>query len=478
MRHDEHSSSFRRSIDTVLSSSLLWGISFAVLFALCGSRLGPLTGWHFLESCQIWVWRVTLLASIVYLAATQTRLAVTLIGAWVIFLGHSFAHFYWPSLRAGVPVVDYLLHDQVSANYSFDQAKLYVGNTLGWLTVGLAYALRERDVRDLSMQRPPYSPLFISIIIGIALNTAVLAVQGLRDLSFLAAASGTAVSAGRAAALLEDGGASAVAMSSLVAGLFSLLITGRLSTIAQITFTVVIILAGYCSSFTAGRVFFVGVALTAGILFFAGMALVRSSRSLKFAAIAAVPLVVSTYTAVHLAPPRMMEQVSMLQRLDFANFSASASSIIRDIDPIRFGHQYTMLLAFLDRPWFGNGLGSFYANYHRFFAQAQSLGAGFYVDPPSSIFLMLAADLGIAGIAILMLFLGIVAKQILFVARTGRKLEPLTALCLGIAINFVVCSLIGFHLIFTSVSALAGIAFAVLTVDYQKRGPSGNADLL
>jgi hypothetical protein len=160
----------------------------------------------------------------------------------------------------------------------------------------------------------------------------------------------------------------------------------------------------------------------------------------------------------------------MVQRLDFQNFSASASMLVRDIDPIRFGHQYTMLLAFLDKPIFGNGLGSFYANYHRFFPKAQALGAGFYVDPPSSVFLMLAADLGIAGVILFVLLLGLVVRQILFVARTGRELNPLTAISLGIATNLVVCSLIGIHLIFTSVSALAGVALAILALDYERGG--------
>jgi hypothetical protein len=282
-RLDQAISPARHRLDG-FGECLAWLIGLAVFFALCGSRFAQLSGWMWFAPVQLWMFRATLLASLIYLTMTKPRLGFSVLGFWIVLLAHSFANFYWPSLRWGVPVVDYLLHDQVSANYSFDQAKLYIGNFLGWFAAGLAYIRIQRRINHGADFKWYRSPVFVAILSGTLLNVTVLGIQGLYDINFLALASGTAVSAGRAPGLLEDGGASAVVMSSLVAGLFSLMITGRVSLGTRIGFAFVVAAAGYFSSFTAGRVFFLGIALTAGVLFLAGMALVRSSRSLKLAA--------------------------------------------------------------------------------------------------------------------------------------------------------------------------------------------------
>jgi len=69
-----------------------------------------------------------------------------------------------------------------------------------------------------------------------------------------------------------------------------------------------------------------------------------------------------------------------------------------------------MLRAFIRHPWFGTGLGSFHANYYENLAWALSTGGDKYADPPASFFLMIASELGLAGVVVILVGCWLLAR--------------------------------------------------------------------
>jgi len=119
-----------------------------------------------------------------------------------------------------------------------------------------------------------------------------------------------------------------------------------------------------------------------------------------------------------------------------------------------------MIKAFLEQPVFGTGYGSFYMNFfeHRQWAE-KGIGKS-YADPPSSLYLMLLSEFGVAGVLLILVKLLVLAtgwKEVAFASSTKTKKPHQTQLqsfSIGVLTSLAISFLIGLHLLFMSVSAV------------------------
>ncbi|MBP6218796.1 MAG: O-antigen ligase family protein [Oligoflexales bacterium] len=375
-------------------------------------------------------------------------------------LAHSYAHLFQPSLRWSTPHQNYNLAPENSASYSYSLAKLYMKNVSMFFFPSLVFFQHMKD----SLQTKSLSKILLaSLSFILIVNIGVALVQGWKDLNFMAAGSGTAVPAGRAAALLEDSGASNAYFAILGSGFFWLANLGPLTwPFRMFTFSLALasILAG---KMAAGRLFF---------LVIMGSVLCLSFFAIRKKAVKIIPLALLASAALWKWAPSQIPLIDLMRHADFSHPIEALNHILLQIDPIRALHIKTMLKAFLLHPLKGTGLGFYYANYADHLQWALSTGGAVFTDPPSSLYLMLLSELGLVGAAlILALFLGLGMLLRDLSKPQEDKDNAWPNFCLGAVIALLLVWNSGIPVLFTSIGALAGLLLASLFLLVQASFP-------
>jgi hypothetical protein len=402
---------------------------------------------------------------VVVLLRWSTRIAVFVLLLFSAVLLHSFCNIYTPSLRIGIPIQDYLLHDLVSANYSFNMAKLYLSNLFFFAPASLAIGLYWRRLSSAS------TAIFVlGIAVTILANISVIFWQGFTDLNFLAAGSGTAVAAHRAAGLLEDSGASTVYMGAIMAMLWAVAIaTVNLAGISRILIYGILILGVVSTHYTDGRIFYVSF-LGSVALISAGVAYrFVNSRATRFSwSKLAVGLALGgmgVAGTLYLGRDRLN---SMYQKFADAKLDENIGpiwGILKVTDQARTSSYYTTYLTWLDHQNFGSGLGSYHAQNFIYASRLlNDLGLTPLVDNPANMYLTVLAALGMAGILLWIAYGQIIFRLVRasFAAKArewtpgeGSVLVGALAILLAISVSFMA----GIHLIFVSFGSLFMVPF-------------------
>lgn len=444
-------------------------ILFCINLVLCAlaSRLGPIMEPGVLHTFFEFFAKYVLPGSIgltfllssfsLFLKSPKLFVILSLVSAAILL--HSFAHIYWPSLRFGVPIQDYLLSDTVSANYSFAAAKLYLKNTLFFLLPSLVFLQNIEDA-DSKLLRS----IGITLLLVLVPNAVVALIQGAWNMGFLSQGSGTAVPAGRAAGLLEDGGASAVYFALLASGFLSVFLLARLSVRAKVLSSALLVLAVAAGIMSRGRAFFICFLLAAFCIFCLFLFRYRGGKSLALALI--FPF--ACFLILKFAPVSLNKSFAHFPDVKISELANPdyLSRVFLQVDPIRPVHIKAMLAAFLEHPWKGTGLGFFYANLFEHQASATAQGGILFADPPE-LYPMILSEWGLAGILILMLLALAFARKIILMVKKYEHdtsvvlhIEILDCFMLGLSLALLASFWIGIHLIFQSVASLAGIVFA------------------
>jgi len=147
------------------------------------------------------------------------------------------------------------------------------------------------------------------------------------------------------------------------------------------------------------------------------------------------------------------------------------------IDPIRLVHVKVMLRSFVHHPLFGTGLGSFYENYFENLNWAISTGGAKYADPPASLYLMIASELGTAGLIFLAVSLGLLAKSVFSLIHKSTTTTTTTSRegiwhCAGVGllISLGLSFLIGSPLLFLSVTTLLALGIFAIGLPTSEAG--------
>ena len=452
---------------------------FAALVAVgpLGTRLGPLLHQERLTNIVLGFEWIVIAASSLWLAKTRPVYLLVIWSLLLAIIAHSFCNLYWPSLKPGVPVQDYLLADQVSSNYSFDQAKIYWRHMAIVLLASTAAASAYAAV---GTKKQRWFQWFIGSILVIAV--AVVAIQSYCNMRFLSEGSGSAMGNRRAPGLLEDSGASTVYYAAMVSGMLYLGLFGPLRNKTKLLWVSAAFFSAFFAIGTGGRILFVSITLSG----LAGLCLVtvghllrlHSKRSLwvPLATLSACVLLISAgirsskplrHTWSTLSPPNSYSWPGLTNWL---------TDLCLRVDPIRTVHMRVMLRTISKHPWFGTGLGSFYSNFFENLSWAASTGGVKYADPPSSLYLMLTSELGLAGGIIIVTGAFLLTNAMLSMLRIPSDIcQPAKSNALwhcaglGILISLSISFMIGAHLMFLSVSSLLSMGIFAVAIHESRK---------
>jgi len=423
---------------------VLAGLVF--FLASVGARAHVLLDWPALRAGLDTFFQFAAFGAFLVLLVRRPLWAITVGLTYLLLLTNAFWSLYWPSLRPGIPVQDFLLASEVSANYSWDQAALYLKTTGVMLTVGLAARVSWTAASNWARQA-----LGVLAAAGIGLNVLVMAGQGLWDVAWLSAGSGTAVAHFRAAGLLEDSGASTVYAAAVLSGCLFAVLLAPMPRRQRLIWAGVLLLGMLAASATGGRIYFLSLAAAAGVGFG-----VLALGAVRFVQPRWLPSAALVFVAIECAIVLFSLQPVWLEGA-LGKPLAALNDALLEWDPTRTLHLKMMGLAFLDHPWSGSGFGMFYANIFEYRDRALATGGAFLSDPPSSFYLVPPSELGLAGVLMIvagLAWLGVRVVRLTKVTDANRP-DLWTAFAVGASVSVAVSFLVGIHVIFWSVPALA-----------------------
>jgi len=455
-------------------------LAFAALLAVgaLATRIDILLHRDYLRGViQSLEWLV-LAVSTLWLAKTRPLLLAALWSFLIAVIAHSFCNLYWPSLRPGVPVQDYLLTDQVSSHYSFNLAKVY------WRHIALVLLSSSAAASAYAAVSPTKQRQFKWLLGTVfALAFAVVALQTFYNLNFLAAGSGTAMIARRAPGLFEDSGASTVYYAALISGMFFLALFGPFTLKERILWVAATITATAFAYGTGGRIFFVSILVSGFVaVSLAGTDLLlrirrKHSYQQHLLILGAATILVGIGFRASSQMRKVWTAFDIPHSLSRQGLWIWLTQLGNRIDPIRAVHMKVMLRAFIRHPWFGTGLGSFHVNYYEHLDWALATGGNKYADPPASFFLMIASELGLAGVVLIVVGCCLLVRAARLMLRASIGDGGLTKAqaawqCAGVGILISLCCsfLIGAHLLFLSASSL--LALGLFAITYPRHDPS------
>lgn len=423
---------------------------FVLFLGGVGSRFPEIVQWPLLPSGIDAIYLLALTIGTLTLAMASRRLFCIVLLSASLLVAHSVFHLFQPSLRPGIPVQDWLFPGGVSARYSFGQVWEYLRNIFVFLIPALAL----RRSSYIPEKYRLYLPLGVLGLTFLA-NSVVAVIQGLHSLEFLSEGSGTAVGARRAAALLEDSGASTVYFSMGVSALFSALLFFRGSVVVSSVLFLSFIVGFMGGAYTSGRIFYGATIVSFIVLGSLGLWKAFKFRKIRHIAVTGLGLLLMM-VLVSFAVNRYMTQRDQVEFLLTEVWSGQAfdfQHFLNSLDPVRATHWRTMWKAFIEHPILGTGFGTFYSNYHRYLPWALQHGGVVFADPPSSMYLLLLSEFGLAGMLICALFFRQIGSFLKNVMQSPSP-DLFNCCALAILLSLSVSFFVGLHVIFASITSV------------------------
>ena len=449
--------------------------AISILLAMTTPRLHHLTNKLVVQTyLQYFHFGVAICAAIAVLKYRKKYFLVATSALSLVIL-QSFSFLYWPSMNWDTPTQDFYLMNDISSNYSFDQGMRYLLNFTLFLFPTWALWMLSRkkyflnSIRWLLLFSGENSKQIHTILLAVAgiallLNGGVAIYQWQMDLNFLAQGSGYAISVGRATALLEDSGASTVFFAALLTGVVFLIFDTSCQRPQKILWSMIFIVGLLGGIASKGRIFFISFGLSLVILFF--LLILRGIARRNYSPFLASILILLTFLIVWKSAenryPRAVSTLKHFQSIPeiILNHEKPFSELMRRVDPVRGVHMKAMIKALSHHPVLGTGYGSFYMNLseHRHWAE-KGIGR-VHTDPPSSLYLMLLSEFGIAGFLLIGIKLFVLVTGWRKVANSStiinEKRNPtlLQSFSIGVLTSLAISFLIGLHLLFVSVSSV------------------------
>jgi hypothetical protein len=427
---------------------IIWTMQIVLTFV--GTRLPVLTGHLGLEK---YLGRFFLVSCLILSGLLLLNRAYKSFSLIFFTLGltaaHAWSHLYWPTLKPGIARVDFLLANEISANFSWDNVIVYLKSFTFIMLSAFAIPSAWRQSSN-KLQK------YVLSLIGaaIAVNVGVSFVQKFYSLNFLAFGSGSSVEASRPPALFEDSAAASLIFAALSGGVFlaALCSEGHRKWLVR----AFIILLCSCVFIGARTSLFGGAfASLVAILIIFYSAFTKFQKKLFWSAVLVLVIDVFAwqFSALTYAYDDMQNR---------GVFNA-AVAFLGQFDRVRTGHLGAMALAFFDHPWGGSGLGMFYANLFLYSPKLVSSDFFFFSDPPGSFYGMLISELGVAGV-LCVVFVG---AWWLRAARFIAKHRPVSV-SYGVGFGVLTVVLLSFfwgtHLIFKSFASLCAIGLVLIQI--------------
>ncbi|MBX9702821.1 MAG: O-antigen ligase family protein, partial [Silvanigrellaceae bacterium] len=286
----------------------------------------------------------------------------------------------------------------------------------------------------------------------------------------------------RAPALLEDSGSSSIYLSIGFSVIIIYIMFAKLKLFLKLILIFGVSFIYFLVGMALGRVFYLG---TFSAIIIALIFLFKPKNA--FLTLGGIGLLLAFYYFKISFFERLCQYSASCMKisnqfLDFQNsyLSHPEQSFLERlayIDPVRSLHYEVMLKALSNNIWGGTGLGSFGAHYSEY--AKHHFAYQYFFDNPSSLYLMLASELGIVGIILCVVFVSLFLLSVfkfLFVKQKERKnfsshTLVFTVIPIGIALSLSASFFIGIHIVFPVISSLAcysliGILFFFKKQDY------------
>ena len=457
-----------RSIALLMDRIFFFASLFYLGLVLLGIRLEKIIGLGDAMSYKIYFFKGLCLFSWFCLWRYRRSVAIYMLFFALFALGHAFACIYQPSLRFGVPVLDYMLSPHVSANWTFGLAKDYLWHIIGNLCLAMTVVFYVGSDRQKYLHW-----LCRLVLLGFLANLLVAAVQYFYAFSFLAQGSGSAVAAKRFSGLLEDSAAASLFLIFCYGGLLFYRQKNPRIFISILKWTVIVFLF-FLGAFGSGRLFLISVtAVTAlWIMLQVFSALwARKWRQLMFVLLAASAGLsgILYVTSGRFDKDREIAFARKLTRV-IADTQLSARGISRLYMYVIRGRDLHMrVMSEATDHYFptGSGMGTFVANQDNY--KAHNHTARILSDWPSSFYLLMTSEWGLSGFLVLaficMLFIGGITRYVVDASCNfkGDILNSsLTLFSLGALGTLLLAWVVGIHFVFPSIGFLIGLIISAL----------------
>lgn len=417
-----------------------------------GSRLPHLLGQLWLYRYLDYLWLGAGMIGCIALVSVRPRFGFGMILLSSLVLFHSMLSHFQPSFAPGVPWLDYQFFS-VSSNYCLNLARVYLENFCipFFVLAGALVSYKDQRAELLAF-------VGMLLVLCLLINLIVIGIQGIFDLTFLAEFSGSAVSAGRAAGLLEDSGASNIIIGALLLGVLSFLFELKGSLLLKGSLFFLWFLAVLVGSYTGGRSFY-------ALIIFGSILVVLLNIGWRLKVNRALITLIS-FVVVALGLLSLFLIPGFFQGSWASDSFVADSSLVRyfaKIDPIRAVHAAIFTRTIPEFWPLGIGLGGSHKALGIHAAEYEARGLVVIGDAPLNFFLALILELGLTGLLILV---GIFVSGVRFLRlkRLGSDWSVHYSAWLLIGLSLFVAFFVGAHLIFKSFGSLLGFAAALALV--------------
>ncbi|KAB8029226.1 O-antigen ligase family protein [Fluviispira multicolorata] len=329
---------------------------------------------------------------------------------------HSFTHFYLPSLRHGIALQNYILQNNITADFEISQTRLYMLFFVLFIIPAMNF------FSDLFSQKLKYIYLkvfFYSFIIGAILNSFIALYQGLINLNFLAQGSGTSLAANRAPALLEDSGIASLYFSITFIVFFVAAFDKILSSKLRGFLFLVSLLSLSAGIMNDSRSFYLACALSISIFLITRLYNLIKNKQYKF--IFYLSIIISSISGVLLIVLQNFDKTGFKRIINGIleiNWNFNLLSMYQQFDYQRTKHLEIMLHSIRDHFPIGTGFGSFATNFYQY----KKSGEQVELDLPTNMYFSLISELGIIGV-LLLIFSLVILTHFFWKQKNNNDLE-------------------------------------------------------
>ncbi|WP_186645586.1 O-antigen ligase family protein [Fluviispira vulneris] len=422
---------------------------------------------------RFFLYFIFIIGFIVSLVSTFNKyktLTISLLILITMIVLHAFILFYQPSFRSGISFQNYILQNNITADFAITQTRLYLLFFVLFIFPSLNFF---SDILYNRSKNNFVKYFLLIIIVSAIINSLVAILQGISNIHFLAQGSGTSVDANRPPGLLEDSG---------IAGLYF-----------SINF-VIFFIAFFENIFSLKSKIF--IAFLASVTLFAGI--MNDSRGFYLSSIISILLYISNkayklyinkkykllfyitssfilfcgFILLLLKKFQLQGFNRIVNGFTHNNFTTDFLAYYNQFDEQRAGQLKIMLRSIQEHFPIGTGLGSFSVNFYQFKKPIEMT----QLDMPSNLYFSIISELGLVGLILLIITIFIVINCIrklnLLPIYTNESLFVNKIYIKWLFVPLIIYASIS-HLLsnatsafFTAIAISAGLA---LTIDKTKK---------
>ncbi len=376
-------------------SHILFLINFTVINLFI--RLPDILTINILRFLLYFIFIIGFILGLVSTYKKYKTLTLSLLILIIMVVLHAFILFYQPSFKSGVSFQNYILQNNITADFAITQTRLYMLFFVLFIFPSLSFFsdILHNRIRDLFAKS-----FLIIIILSAILNSFVAILQGFANIHFLAQGSGTSVDANRPPGLLEDSGIAGLYFSLNFVLFFIAFFENKFSLKSKIYLAFLIAVTLLAGIMNDSRGFYISSGIS--ILFYLSINAYKLYINKKYKLLIFIntsAILVFGFILLILRKLQLQGFNRIINGMLHNNFSTDFLTFYNQFDEQRAGHLKIMLRSILDHFPIGTGLGSFAVNFFQYKKPDEMT----QLDVPSNFYFSIVSDLGLVGLLLLLI---------------------------------------------------------------------------